>query len=282
MATSYFHFDAQGTTRTLTDSSQTATDTYVHDAFGNQRASSGSTVNPFRYAGEKGYYRDADSGTMNVRARTYQPTITRWQSEDPIGFASGDANLYRYVRNSPTNNVDPSGTRVVIVWNYVIFGFYHMSIVAYCPATGKAVRYDGGGPHDGNDPVARRDDNHTMDDNDLKGQEIETGCKTCEDEIAALDRAFNQMKQIRRYGLFGPNSNTYARQLLLNAGFTDPQAPANAPGWDYNGCNSYGGTYYDKNGNPKPPPGGGSWSPVGNPYPSAGPPTMGPGGWNPT
>ena len=30
-------------------------------------------------------------------------------SEDPIGFAAGDANLYRYVGNSPTNFVDPSG-----------------------------------------------------------------------------------------------------------------------------------------------------------------------------
>ena len=68
MATSYFHFDAQGTTRMLTDSGQTATDSYVHDAFGNQRASSGSTANPLRYVREKGYYRDADGATMNVRA----------------------------------------------------------------------------------------------------------------------------------------------------------------------------------------------------------------------
>ena len=30
-------------------------------------------------------------------------------SQDPIGFAGGDANLYRYVGNSPTNATDPSG-----------------------------------------------------------------------------------------------------------------------------------------------------------------------------
>lgn len=30
-------------------------------------------------------------------------------SQDPIGFAAGDANLYRYVGNSPTNATDPSG-----------------------------------------------------------------------------------------------------------------------------------------------------------------------------
>ncbi len=39
----------------------------------------------------------------------YDPTIGRWISEDPIGFAGGDPNLYRYVGNSPTNATDPSG-----------------------------------------------------------------------------------------------------------------------------------------------------------------------------
>jgi hypothetical protein len=30
-------------------------------------------------------------------------------AKDPIGFDAGDANLYRYVGNDPTNRVDPSG-----------------------------------------------------------------------------------------------------------------------------------------------------------------------------
>ena len=33
----------------------------------------------------------------------------RWLSQDPIGFAAGDANLYRYVGNGATNAVDPTG-----------------------------------------------------------------------------------------------------------------------------------------------------------------------------
>lgn len=41
----------------------------------------------------------------------YDPTIGRWTSQDPIGFEAGDANLYRYVGNGPTNGVDPSGLR---------------------------------------------------------------------------------------------------------------------------------------------------------------------------
>ena len=40
---------------------------------------------------------------------SYDPTIGRFISEDPIAFEGGDANLYRYVGNSPTNFADPSG-----------------------------------------------------------------------------------------------------------------------------------------------------------------------------
>ena len=39
----------------------------------------------------------------------YDPKVGRWLTEDPIGFDAGDANVYRYVGNSPTNAVDPSG-----------------------------------------------------------------------------------------------------------------------------------------------------------------------------
>ncbi len=39
----------------------------------------------------------------------YDPSVGRWTSEDPIDFAGGDPNLYRYVGNSPTNARDPTG-----------------------------------------------------------------------------------------------------------------------------------------------------------------------------
>ena len=106
---SYALFDALGSTRKLTDASQNISDTYTYDAFGSQRATSGSTVNPFRYVGAIGYFYDPDTGTMNVRARTYQPGISRWWSQDPIGFAGGDDDLFSYVGNSPTNVIDPTG-----------------------------------------------------------------------------------------------------------------------------------------------------------------------------
>jgi uncharacterized protein RhaS with RHS repeats len=45
----------------------------------------------------------------NNQNRWYDASIGRWLSEDPIAFAGGDANLYRYVGNGPTNGADPSG-----------------------------------------------------------------------------------------------------------------------------------------------------------------------------
>ncbi len=38
----------------------------------------------------------------------YDPTVGRFLNEDPLGFLP-DSNPYRYVHNSPTNHVDPTG-----------------------------------------------------------------------------------------------------------------------------------------------------------------------------
>jgi hypothetical protein len=43
------------------------------------------------------------------RSRYYDPLVGRFISEDRIGFAGGDTNLYRYVRNRPLNFSDPFG-----------------------------------------------------------------------------------------------------------------------------------------------------------------------------
>jgi uncharacterized protein RhaS with RHS repeats len=40
---------------------------------------------------------------------SYSPSLGRWLQVDPVGFAGGDANLYRYVRNDPTGATDPTG-----------------------------------------------------------------------------------------------------------------------------------------------------------------------------
>ena len=48
-----------------------------------------------------------------IQNRWYDSTVGRWLSQDPSGFVAGDANLYRYVGNSPTSATDPSGLGLV-------------------------------------------------------------------------------------------------------------------------------------------------------------------------
>jgi hypothetical protein len=45
--------------------------------------------------------------------------LSRWLSEDPIGFDGGDGNLYRYVVNSPITSLDPGGRACLLY--YVCF-----------------------------------------------------------------------------------------------------------------------------------------------------------------
>ncbi len=52
---------------------------------------------------------DARTGLIHYRARAYDPLTGQFLQRDPIGFASGDLNLYAYVENDPYNWTDPSG-----------------------------------------------------------------------------------------------------------------------------------------------------------------------------
>ena len=112
--TSYYHYDALGSTERLTNSSQTTTDTYNYPPFGGRGNPDkhSTTTNPYRYVGRLGYQVDgpatSDGGNppIYVRARGYDYNVARWLSQDPI---ETDWNLYRYVRNGPVTVVDPSG-----------------------------------------------------------------------------------------------------------------------------------------------------------------------------
>jgi RHS repeat-associated protein len=52
---------------------------------------------------------DTNTGLQNNGRRWYNASLGRWESPDPDGFTAGDANLYRYVGNSPANATDPTG-----------------------------------------------------------------------------------------------------------------------------------------------------------------------------
>ena len=118
-----YHFDALGSTRALTDESEAVLERYNYTAFGTL-LDSPTLFTPFLWGGMVGYYWDAALATQYIRARHYQPTIARWVSLDPIGFAGGDANLFRYAGNSPTSG----GTGGWVILSTAAYGQWELAV----------------------------------------------------------------------------------------------------------------------------------------------------------
>jgi RHS repeat-associated protein len=108
--------DNLGTIRDIAVSDGTTTTIVNHityDAFG-LATSEQNLANPAAQPvdhifGFTGREIDDESDLNFYRARYYDPSVARFISQDPIGFEAGDANVYRYVGNGPTNATDPSG-----------------------------------------------------------------------------------------------------------------------------------------------------------------------------
>jgi RHS repeat-associated protein len=116
--------DYQGTVRDLVDYNATTNTTAIvnhrqYDAFGNiTNESNPSAKFLYAYTGREW---DADVDIYYYRARWYDPAVGRFLSEDPIGFAAGDTNLQRYVSNSSTIFVDPSGLQHDLAVGAIVF-----------------------------------------------------------------------------------------------------------------------------------------------------------------
>ena len=99
--------DALGSVRGVTDGSGSLVGTSSYEAFGEPRATTGSTGR-FGFTGEP---TDA-TGLVHLRARDLDPRLGRMLSVDtvqPNAPGTQGYNLYAYVANNPSNWVDPSG-----------------------------------------------------------------------------------------------------------------------------------------------------------------------------
>jgi RHS repeat-associated protein len=88
-----------------------------YTAFGSVRGT-GAGVIPQGFAG--GLY-DADTRLVRFGARDYEPSLGRWVSKDPRGFAGG-LNFYDYAKNDPVNFVDLRGRNAVAAVAVVAVG----------------------------------------------------------------------------------------------------------------------------------------------------------------
>ncbi len=118
---SFYHADGLGSTRGLTNSSGSITDSVAYDAFGEVIGRTGTTPTPALFAGKAGYQSDSASGLMLLGYRYYDPSIGRFLSSDP---AQAGTNWYAYCENNPLAAVDPSGLF------YVSFGIDFSAMAA--------------------------------------------------------------------------------------------------------------------------------------------------------
>lgn len=77
-----------------------------YDEFGNVLADTNPGFQPFGFAG--GLY-DQHTKLVRFGARDYDAVVGRWTMKDPIGFNSGEQNVYSYATNNPLLFIDPYG-----------------------------------------------------------------------------------------------------------------------------------------------------------------------------
>jgi len=102
----FYHKDGLGSITQMTDVSANTTGTYRYNSFGEIISQTGNLNQPFAFTATEF---DPESGLYYYRARYYDPRAGRFLTKDPVGLASGDVNLYRYVLNNPINEFDPWG-----------------------------------------------------------------------------------------------------------------------------------------------------------------------------
>jgi RHS repeat-associated protein len=107
----WFLADEQGSIKDVVDNTGTVIDHITYDSFGRIVSQTNPIDLRFAYTGREW---DAETGQYYYRARYYDPTVGKFISEDPLGFAGNDSNLSRYVNNQANYFVDPFGLQIAV------------------------------------------------------------------------------------------------------------------------------------------------------------------------
>jgi RHS repeat-associated protein len=103
----YYHFDCRGSAIALTDPSGNPTDLVEYTPYGTTAFRYGTNSTPFLYNAQFGVQTDPN-GLLFMRARYYNPYISRFINSDPSGFGGG-LNFYAFCNDNPINLEDPFG-----------------------------------------------------------------------------------------------------------------------------------------------------------------------------
>ncbi len=97
--------DALGSVVALADGSKVIQTEYDYEPFGTTTASGSSNKNAYKFTARE----EDGTGLYYYRFRYYHPALARFVSEDPLGYASGDSDLYGYAADNPVGLLDPLG-----------------------------------------------------------------------------------------------------------------------------------------------------------------------------
>ncbi len=139
LSSSVYHSDGNGNVTMLINAENAAVAKYVYDPFGNTLSKSGplAEANVYRFSGKEW---NENAVLYYYGYRFYEPNLQRWVNTDPLaerGFATlpletrnspiAGANLYTFVRNAPTIEVDGFGLSlwVCLTPAFGIHGFNH-------------------------------------------------------------------------------------------------------------------------------------------------------------
>jgi len=104
----YYHFDHNGNTIALSNSTEQVVQRNEYSPYGQLTQASANYDTPFLFAGAFGVQTSGD-GLLYMRARFYNPRMGRFLNADPIGFGGG-SNWYAYCGGAnPISYADPSG-----------------------------------------------------------------------------------------------------------------------------------------------------------------------------
>jgi RHS repeat-associated protein len=117
----YYHYDALGSVRGLSNQKGELSAEFEYDAFGNGK--NNKKWNTYRFSSKE--FED-HAGLYFFGARYYDPEIGRWLTPDPLGFIDGP-NKYLYVADNPLNVVDPWGLlgERLPWWEKLSEGYYY-------------------------------------------------------------------------------------------------------------------------------------------------------------
>lgn len=105
----FYHYDGLGSTRGLSDTTGSLTDTYNYEAFGEVLNQTGSTENTYLFTGEQF---DSSLDQYYLRARYYDQGIGRFTQQDTwMGNNHDPVTLHKYLyaNADPVTYTDPSG-----------------------------------------------------------------------------------------------------------------------------------------------------------------------------